>query len=174
MKRRDFVKGLGVSSLVLASGASLIGCSKKSLVAWAGTIVTSLEQALPILSTLSPVSVALVTKAIETARALKAALAAGSENAIEFLNQLLAPDGLFLQILAIVATVPGPQQIIISGILALAGVALNLIATALAQGSTGAPPALVAKVKSRNIAGTSVIEAAANSDRLLKAAAALK
>jgi hypothetical protein len=173
MNRRQVVK-LGATGLLGVSGLTLVGCSKKSLSYWAGVIISSLEQALPILSTLVPSSADVVEKAIATAKALKTALDNGSENAIELLNQLLAPSGLFEQIVAIVATVTGPQQAILSGILALAGIALNLIATALHQGAEGAPATLVAKVRTKHAVGASVIETAAKSGRLRKSLEALK
>jgi hypothetical protein len=174
MNRRTFARNIGYSALLASVGASSVGCSTKSLTAWAGTVVSFLEQTLPYFQDLLPSSVAVLTKAIQVAKDLKAALSAGSENAIELLNQLLAPNGLFQQILADVGTISGPQQKIISGILAIAGVALNIIATALSQGAAGAPQALVARVKAKNAIGTSMIENAAKSDRLEKALAALK
>jgi hypothetical protein len=173
MNRRQVIKA-GVVGLVGAAGVSLVGCSKKTLSYWAGVIISSLEQMLPILSTLVPSSADLIAKAIATAKALKTALDNGSENAIELLNQLLAPGGLFEQIAVIVAGVNGPQQTILSGILALAGIALNLIATALHQGAEGAPTALVAKVRAKHAVGSSTIETAAKSGRLTKALGALK
>jgi hypothetical protein len=173
MKRRQLMQ-LGLSALAGGMTLTLVGCSKKTLSYWAGVIISSLEQALPILSALVPSSADLLTKAIATAKALKSALDAGSENAIDLLNQFLAPGGLFEQIIAIVATVGGPQQAIVSGILALADIALHLIATALYQGSEGAPPALVAKVRAKHAAGAATIETVAKSGKLGKALGSLK
>jgi hypothetical protein len=173
MERREAIKAATVTILATMAG-SLVGCDKKTLAYWAGIIVSAFEQSLPILSALVPSSADLITKAIETAKALKTALDSSAESAIEFLNQLLAPGGLFQQILIIVGTVSGPQQAMISGILALAGIALNLIATALSQGTEGAPPALANRVRAHNAIGANTIETAAKSGKLEKALAALK
>lgn len=174
MKRRELFKMLGLSALLAWVGAFFTACSVKSLAAWAGTAVSFLEQTLPYFQDLLPNSVGVLTQAIAIAKDLKAALSAGSETAIELLNKLLAPNGLFQQILTDLALLSGPQVKIVSGILAIAGVALNIIATALAQGSSGAPAGIVARVKARNVLGANVVEAAANSDRLLKALEALR
>lgn len=174
MQRRQFIGRAIAATAIVGSGVSLIGCSKKTIVQWAATAVTFLEQSLPYFSEFLPTSVALITKAIAVAKQLHDALSAESETAIEFINQLIAPNGLFQQILNEVALIPETQRRIISGILAVAGIALNIIATALSQGAAGAPSAVVAKVRSRNVSGANTIENAAKSDVLLKALSNLK
>jgi len=173
MKRRQLMQ-MGLGALAGGMTLSLVGCSKKTLTQWAATVVIFLEQTLPYFTDLLPGSVATLTKAIQVAKDLKAALDAGSENAIELLNQLLAPNGLFQQIVLDAGLISGPQAKLVAGILAIAGIALNVIATALSQGAAGAPPQLVAKVKAKHAVGVNVIEAAAKSDRLTKALGALK
>lgn len=173
MKRRMFIKA-GLMATVAGSSLSLVGCSKKTIVQWAGTAVMFLEQALPYFSDLLPGTVGLITKAIAIAKQLQAALSAESESAIDLINQLIAPNGLFQQILNEVAMISGPQQKVVAGILAVAGIALNIIATALAQGAAGAPASIVGKIRSRNVTGSNTIESIAKSDVLLKSLENLK
>jgi len=173
INRRTFNKA-GLAALLTAGTLPLIACSKKTIVQWAGTAVMFLEQSLPYFSEFLPTAVSLITKAITVAKELQAALSAESEGAIDLINQLIAPNGLFQQILNEVALIPDAQRKIVAGILAVVGIALNIIATALSQGAAGAPPQLVAKVRSRNVAGSNTIEEVAASDVLLKALSNLK
>ena len=63
---------------------------------------------------------------------------------------------------------------IVSGILAIAGVALTLISTALQQGAADAAPEVLTKARAQNKAGVEVIEKISKSHSLEKALAALK
>jgi len=173
MKRREMLKAGAVTILATMAG-SLVGCDKKTIITWASTAIAFLEQTLPYFTDLLPGSVAVLTKAIEVARQLRAALQAGSANAIDFIQQLIAPDGLFQQILDSVGLITDPQKRkIVSGILAIAGVALNIIAAALQQGT---PPEIVAKAKTsrEKKSGIEIIEKSAKGNTLEKALAALK
>jgi len=174
MQRREVMK-LGAATVLATFAGSLVGCDKKTIISWAGTAVAFLEQTLPYFQDLVPGSVAVLAKAITIAQDLKAALQAGSANAIDFIHQLIAPDGLFQQILNDVGLITDVnKRRIVSGILAIAGVALNIIATALEQGSAEVPPAIVAATRSQKKAATATIEKAAKSSVLEKALGALK
>lgn len=174
MERRHFIKA-GMAGALAVSGLSIVGCSKKTLSQWASTVILFFEQTLPYFSDLLPGAVGLITKAVAVAKDLKAALDAGSENAVELLNQLLAPNGLFQQVLNEVGLIPDENtRKIVSGILAIAGVALNVIATALSQGAAGAPATIVEKVRIKHAMGANTIEKAAQSDVLLNALSTLK
>lgn len=174
LKRRECIK-LGLGTLLATVAGSLVGCDKKTIISWASTAVAFLEQTLPYFQDLLPASVNVLTKAIAVARDLQAALAAGSANAVDFINQLIAPDGLFQKILTDVGLMTDfEKRKIVSGILAIAGVALTIIATALEQGSGEAPPEVVSKARSQNKAGVATIEKVSKGKTLEKALAALK
>lgn len=174
MNRRDCIK-TGVALLTSVAGLSMIACSKKTIIQWAQTVTLFLGQTLPYFKDLLPGSVDVLMKAILVAKDLQAALAAGSESAIEFLNQLLAPNGLFQKLLDDVGLIPDPEKRkIVSGILAIAGVALTIISTALSQGAGTAPPKVVAAVRSRNVSGAATIESVAQSDVLTNVLKSLK
>lgn len=175
INRRKFVRNVGYSALLASVGVTFTGCSTKSIIAWAGTAVSFLEQTLPYFQDLLPGSVGILTQAITVAKDLQTALKAGSANAVDFIKQLIAPDGLFQKILDDVGLIQNPQtRRIVSGILAIAGVALNIIATALEQGSTQLPKAIVAKAKTERKAGVAAVEVIAKSNTLDKVLAALK
>jgi len=174
IQRRSLMKSGAIAVLATMVG-SLTGCDRKTIVSWAGTAISFLQQTLPYFTDLLPSSVATLQKAIVVAQDLKKALESGSANAIDFIQQLIAPDGLFQQILNDVGLIQDEQKRkIVAGILAIAGVALNIIATALSQGSETAPPKIVEAVRSRNIGGAAVIDEVASSDVLLKSLKALK
>lgn len=174
MRRRDAMK-IGLGTVLATMTGSLVGCDKKTIISWAGTAVSFLEQTLPYFQDLVPGSVGVLTKAIAVAVELKAALQAGSANAIDFINELIAPDGLFQKILDDVGLITDPsKRKIVSGILAIAGVALNIIATALEQGSGEVPPEVVSKARSQSKAGVATIEKVSKGNSLEKALAALK
>ncbi len=175
MINRRFVLKAGLAATLAGGGLSLIGCSKKTLSQWAGIVIATLEQELPYFTELLPSSVAVLSKAIQLAKDLKSALDAGSETTVELLNQLLAPNGLFQQLLNDAGLIPDEStRKIVSGILAIAGVALNVIATALSQGAAGAPNGVVARIRAKNVMGANTIEKAAQSDVLLRALQTLK
>jgi len=173
MNRRFVIKA-GIAAGLTGGSLSIVGCTKKTIVQWAGTVVMFLEQALPYFEEFLPSAVPLLQKVIAVAKLLQDALSAESETAIDLINQLIAPNGLFQQILNEVALIPEAQRRIVAGILAVVGIALNIIATAIANGAAGAPPKIVAGVRSRNVAGSNVIDEAAKSDVLLKALESLK
>ncbi len=171
MKRREAIKAVAITLLATAAG-SLVGCDKKTIITWASTVIAFLVQTLPYFQDLIPGSVGVLSKAIAVAGELKAALQAGSSNAVDFINQLIAPDGLFQKILADVGLITDPaKRKIVSGILAIAGVALNIIAAALEQGT---PPEIVSKARNVNKAGVEAVKKAGKADTLEKALASLK
>jgi hypothetical protein len=170
MKRREAIKAGAITILATMAG-SLVGCDKKTIITWASTAASFLEQTLPYFSGLLP-GVGILEMAIKVARDLEAALKANSANSVDLINQLIAPDGLFQKILNDVGLIQDPEKRkIVSGILAIAGVALNIIAAALQQGT---PPEIVAKARNVNKKGVQSIEKSAKSDTLEKALAALK
>lgn len=169
--RRDMGK-MGLGLALLASGVSLIGCSKKSLVMWAQTVVTFLEQTLGYFKDLLPSSVANITKAIAVAKDLQAALSADSPNAVDFINQLLSPDGLINKVIDDIGLIGDPEKRkVVSGVLAIASIALMTIATALAQGSG---PAVTTAAKTRGLKGVSTVEKIAASNKLIGTLKALR
>lgn len=174
LRRRECIK-LGMATMLASVAGTFVGCDKKTIISWSGTAVSFLEQTLPYFQDLLPGSVAVLAKAITVARELQAALKAGSENAIDLIQQLIAPDGLFQKILDDVGLITDEQKRkIVSGILAIAGVALTIIATALEQGSGEAPPEVISKARSQNKAGVATIEKVSKGKTLEKALAALK
>jgi hypothetical protein len=174
MQRREAMK-LGAFTLLATATGSMVGCDKKTIISWAGTAVSFLEQTLPYFQDLVPGSVAVLAKAITVAKQLQEALKAGSTNAIDFIQQLIAPDGLFQKILDDVGLITDEQKRkIVSGILAIAGVALTIIATALEQGSGEVPPEVVSKARSQSKSGVATIEKVSKGKTLEKALAALK
>jgi hypothetical protein len=163
LNRREIImRGSGILFLSVA-GAST-ACSQKSVVEWAQTARQALQDALPYFEELLPNSVPTLTKAIKIAIDLEAALRSGSANAFDFIAELIGPSGLVIQILTDVGTISDPQiRSVVSGILAIASIALRVIATELDRGAVDMPRVIVAELKSKHKASSAVVEKIAKS-----------
>lgn len=176
MQRRSFFKSL-ISAIFAAFGISLggltfIGCDKGTVITWSNTVVSFLEQALPIFQEFLPASAILITQAISIAKELQVALKINSTNAIDLIQQLIAPGGLFQKILESVGLIKDEaKRRLVSGILAVVGITLNVIATALHQGT---PPAVIEKARSQKKAGVDAVESIAKSNVLERALGSLR
>lgn len=179
MKRRDFVENAAIVSVVSVTGilTGILTSCGGNVLTWVGIVIQSLTEALPIFTDLIPGSADIVKKAIAVAKELETAIKNRAPNTIDFLEQLISPSGLFNQILDSVGVITDPaQKRIVSGILALAGVALRLIAAGLHQGATQTPqgPEIIAKARTANAAGVAHIEKVAVQDSLEKSLSGLR
>jgi hypothetical protein len=173
MNRRNFVGTLGTGAIVGVTAPSVlvqVACGGNA-VTQIGIVISAFDEALPIISDFLPQSVALITKALAVAKDLKKALETKSGNVVEFLNQLIAPNGLFNQIMDTLGLIQdASQRKIVSGLLLLAGIALRIIATQFDQGATDRQKS---SAKASNARAAATIEKASQSDSLeslLKAA----
>jgi hypothetical protein len=161
-----------LGSLLALVGVVTVSCGQ-NLIKWSGIVVSAFEESMPLIQNLLPGSVATLTKALAVAKDLQAALKNGSANAIDFIEQLIKPDGLFNKLLDDVGALTDPEQRrILSGILLLAGVALRLIAAGLTSGADQLPNGPAIKAKAQNQSGVAVIEkvgASKDLEKLLKA-----
>lgn len=174
LRRRDFFFKTGAGAIIAFGVGPLMGCGG-NLITWIGIVIQALTDALPIFKDILPNSVAILKKALQVAKDLQTALKNAAPNAIDFLQQLSAPDGLFNQIFNDVGLITDPaQRRIVSGILLLAGVALRLIASGLHQGVPQTPPEILAKARTRNREGVANVEKLAVQDTLEKALAGIK
>lgn len=176
MNRREAIKTVTIGGTTFALFSLMTSCGANVLT-WIGIVINAFTEALPILQSFLPNSLPILQKALQVAKDLQAALKNAAPNAIDFLNQLIAPDGLFNQIINDIGAITDlNQRRILAGILALAGVALRLIATGLHQGATQTKqgPEILAKARIKNPAGVSQVEKLAVQDTLEKALAILK
>lgn len=179
MKRRSFFKSMivGIAAMfgVTLGGLTFIGCDSKTVISWAGTAVAFLEMTLQEFNVLIPGSTGVLTKAIAVAKELQAALKAGSVNAVDLIQQLLAPDGLIQQIVDTLGLIQDDRRRqIVAGLLLIARAALVTISTAIEQGAGSAPPQVLERARAQHKAGVAVVESIAKSNKLEAALKALK
>lgn len=179
MNRREVITRAAFTTGAVAIGGPAvllqIACDRKAVEAWADQAINAFVQAEPFIRDLLPGSVAVLAKAIAVAKDLRAALKTKADNAIDFVRQLITgPDSLFEQIAKSVGLIKNAnQRRIVSGILALAGIALNLIAAQL-DSEADAHPALAAKARAAQPEAFSAVQAIADSDKLERALAAVR
>jgi len=126
--RRDLLKWSFGASVAAGLAAFATGCGQ-NVNTWASTVVEALTEALPIFQTYFPSGAGKVATALQIAKDLLDAIKNKKPNAIDFLLQLTAPDGLINKILDDIQLIPDVnERNIVSGLLILAGVALRLIA----------------------------------------------
>lgn len=162
ISRRKAVKFGGLAAILAAVGGTVTSCGQNALNA-AGIVLDAFRQIQPILAELVPNAAGTIAKAIKVAADLQTALRNKAPEAIDFLKQLVAPDGLFNQILEDLQLVTDPaKKRMLTLLLIIAQVALTAVATALHQ---DVPTGVVTAAKSKGKA-VDIIEKIAASNRL--------
>jgi hypothetical protein len=150
------IQRIGAGAAVLGLAGVTSGCNSENVLTWVQTVITAFKDALPIFQQILPNQAALLEKALVVAQELQTALKNKTGNAVDFLEQLIAPGGLFNQIIDSLGLIADPQQrAVLSGILLLADIALRLIA----QHLQTAAAIIIAAARKRNATGVKTIEA---------------
>lgn len=161
-RREVAVKLGGLAAILAALGGLTAACSQNALNT-AAIVINAFKLIQPILSELVPTAAATIAKAIKVAEDLQAALKKKAPEAIDFLKQLIAPDGLFNQVFDDLALVTDPaKRKMLTLWLLIAETGLAAIATALHQ---EAPAGVIAKANAKG-KSVSIIEAIAKSNWL--------
>ncbi len=136
MQRREFIKvgGVGLGTIALGGtvgGLALLNTAcpfnSGNLVSWTEDIVSALNAASPLLSTLGvPNVIALVADAVTIANDLKTAFASSNTTgAVALFDKL---DAVFIKITTDIGIIPIALRVPIESVLALASIAIHLIA----------------------------------------------